>query len=253
MEKLMPIYVMKANSDILDKGADLRKEINTWRGLKILWLNEVSTKVKDEDIVKALCDGTGYKYNKLYSTDSIVMPISFKLFAVSNNTLTIKGDNGIQRRFKLQQFNSQFKDEYVDNYEKLEFKKDKNLNELLCGKYKDALLQIIFSYSQKYWEDKKLKPYPVEWNEESKEIMIDNNKFQGWFEDNFIVGQDFKVSRKVFEEMLSYSNCKYIKPKDELKRMKIPFKYDSKECYITKGVYTGFKVIEKVIEDIIEV
>jgi hypothetical protein len=55
---------MKANSDILDKGADLRKEIATWLGLKILWLNEVSTKVKDEDLVKAICDGTSYKYNR---------------------------------------------------------------------------------------------------------------------------------------------------------------------------------------------
>ncbi len=86
---------------------------------------------------------------------------------------------------------------------------------------------------------------------------MDNNKFEQWFEENFIVGngEDFKVSRKVFEEMISHSNCKYIKPKDELKRMKIPFKYDSQVRYLTsvRGTYTGFKVIEKAIEDIIEV
>ena len=165
------------------------------------------------------------------------MPISFKLFAVSNNTLTIKGDNGIQRRFKLQQFNSQFKDEYVDNYEKLEFKKDKNLNELLCGKYKHALLQIIFSYSQKYWNDKKLKPYPAEWNEESKEIMMDNNKFEEWFINNFIVGKDYKVSRKVFEEMISHSDCKYIKPNEFL-------------CFYSQRNY--YSIIKEIIKTIVE-
>ena len=52
LEKIMPNYVMKANSDVLDKGADLRKEVATWLGLKLLWLNEVSVKKKDEDLLK---------------------------------------------------------------------------------------------------------------------------------------------------------------------------------------------------------
>ena len=86
LELLMPNYVMKGNSDVLDKGADLRKEVATWGGLKILWLNEVSIKQKDEDLVKAICDGTSYKYNRLYATEAVVMAIQFKLFGVSNHT-----------------------------------------------------------------------------------------------------------------------------------------------------------------------
>ena len=72
----MPNYVMKGNSDVLDNGADLRKEVATWAGLKILWLNEVSVKHKDEDLVKAIGDGTSYKYNRLYATEAVIVSYS---------------------------------------------------------------------------------------------------------------------------------------------------------------------------------
>jgi hypothetical protein len=162
LEAIAPNYVLKANSDVLDRGADLRKEIHTWRGILILWLNEVSTKRKDEDIVKALCDGTGYKYNPLYSKSAVVMTINFKLFAVSNNTLEIKGDAGVKRRFRIQQFNSQFKVENThDNYKDLQFKMDKDLGEKLRTIYCDALLHLIFAYSHDYYNEQILKPDPA--------------------------------------------------------------------------------------------
>jgi hypothetical protein len=246
LEKIMPNYVIKANSDILDKGADMRKEVSTWRGIKLLWLNEVSVKAKDEDLVKALCDGTGYKYNRLYSTESIVMPITFKLFAVSNNTLNIKGDAGVKRRFKLEQFNSQFKDEFDCDYENLQFKKDKLFGEKLCNEYRDALIYLILTYSNTYWNEKKLKPYPLEWNEEADEVMSDNNKFEEWFYDNFEVGENNSISKLEFESILSSSNYKSLKIKDEFARMKMKFKYDcQKRVYVNgkqvRGVWVGFK------------
>lgn len=246
LEKLMPNYVIKANSDILDKGADMRKEVSTWRGIKLLWLNEVSVKPKDEDLVKALCDGTGYKYNRLYSTDAIVMPITFKLFAVSNNTLTIKGDAGVKRRFKLEQFNSQFKDDFDCDYEKLQFKKDKMFSEKLCGQYKNALIYLILTYSSQYYNEQKLKDYPTEWNDEANEVINDNNKFEEWFNEMFEVKQDGVIHKKLFESILNNSPYKNIKIKDELKRMKIYHKYDSqKQEYVEgnrlKGFWIGFQ------------
>jgi hypothetical protein len=206
----------------------------------------VSVKAKDEDLVKALCDGTGYKYNRLYSTESIVMPITFKLFAVSNNTLNIKGDAGVKRRFKLEQFNSQFKDEFDCDYENLQFKKDKLFGEKLCNEYRDALIYLILTYSNTYWNEKRLKPYPPEWNEEADEVMSDNNKFEEWFYDNFEVGENNSIPKLEFESILSNSNYKSVKIKDEFARMKMKFKYESqKRVYINgkqvKGVWIGFK------------
>ena len=54
---------MKANSDVLDLNAELRKEIKshaTRKGISkinnLLWLNEVSAQEKDAELVEAMCD-----------------------------------------------------------------------------------------------------------------------------------------------------------------------------------------------------
>ena len=258
LELLMPNYVMKANKDVLDIGADLRKEIATWNGLKLLWLNEVSIKPKDEDLVKAVCDGTSYKYNRLYAEEAVVMPIQFKLFAVSNNTLTIKGDAGVKRRFKLLQHNSQFKDNFEDDYEKLEFKKDKDFKSNLLGEYKNALITLIMSYSTRYWNDKKLLEYPTEWLEGANEIMMENDKFSEWFYENFEVGEDKQTYKNAFDEVCKSAQFKNIKVKDEITRLKIKGEYKSqKENYkkVTlngemvskkyKGFWVGFQIKDK--------
>jgi hypothetical protein len=247
LELLMPNYVIKGGSNILDKGVDLKKEVATWRGIKLLWLNEVSVKAKDEDLVKALCDGTGYKYNRNYAIEAVVMPIRFKLFAVSNNTLTIKGDAGVKRRFKLEQFNSQFKEVEEDDYENLQFIKDIDFKDKLCDQYKNALIYLILTYSNKYWKEKKLKEYPSEWNEEAEDVMKDNNEFSEWFKDTFEIKEGAMIHKTDFETILNASKYKNLKIKDELARMKISYKYESQKEVSEKGkgkrkgFWVGFK------------
>jgi len=246
LEFLMPNYVKKGTPDILDKGADVRKEIATWRGILLLWINELSTKKKDEDFIKALADGTNHKYNRLYSTESIMMKIGFKIFCVSNNSLNIKVDPGVTRRFKLAEFVSQFKDEYKqDDFEKLEFKLDKDLSEKLKTTYKHAFLYLIFSYSNQYYIDKCLKPYPIEWDNEAKQTLADNDKFKEWFDDNFTMDETYCISKRELENIINQSKFKGIHYKDELKRMKIKFTYKSQERVTgetSKGVFWGLKV-----------
>ena len=241
LEKIAGNYVLKGTSNMLDKGVDLKKEIPTWKGLRILWLNELSTKLKDEDLVKGTCDGTSIKYNRNYAIEAEKVDIDFKLFCVSNNSLNIKGDAGIQRRFKLCQFGSQFKDDFkYDDYENLQFMKNKNFGHDLENKYSNALLKLIFSYSNKYNKEGCLMPYPEEWKKEGDENMADNNKFEEWFRDNFEIDKDLKISKNDFEENMPIE-LRNIKLKDELRRMKITFEYDKN---LTKGgnrgVYKGF-------------
>ena len=253
LEKLMPNYVLKANSDVLDKNADLRKEVATWRGLKILWLNEVSTKAKDAERVKCICDGTGYKYNRLYATEAVVMPITFKLIAVSNNSYEGDGDKGIVRRFKILQHNAQFKETYTkDNYEKLEFICDKGLNVKLTGDLKFALIALISTYSRAYNIDKKLKPYPDDWAKEAKENMADNDKFGEWFGDTFETGVGYTLYKDDFLNMFSSSPVKSLKAKDEVARLSNGCRYESQmKQSITnsvgvsvqkKGFWVGFRL-----------
>lgn len=242
LEKIMPNYVIKGINTFLDKGAELKKEVPTWQGKRIVWVNELSTKIKDEDLVKSICDGTDFKYNRNWSTEAVKVAILFKLFCVSNNSLSVKGDAGIARRFKLMQFNSQFQqDTKVDDYNKLQFIRNKTFGNDLCDKWRDALLYLIFTYSKNYIEKGELLPYPEEWNEEAKENIADNNKFAEWFNDNFEIGTGLECWKCEFELILP-NDFKNIKIKDELSRMKIIFKYDSqKREKGKKGVYIGFK------------
>lgn len=254
LEKIMPTYVMKANSDVLDKGADMRKEVATWRGLKLLWLNEVSTKAKDAELVKAICDGTGYKYNRLYSTEAIVMAITFKLIAVSNNSLVVAGDEGVKRRFRLLQHNAQFKDDYKeDNYERLEFKNDKELSTKLTGDLKFALIALIATYSRAYWIEKQLKPYPIEWKEEAKENMAENDVFGEWFNDTFERDVAYFIHKEEFNRVFQQSPVKQLKPKDEIARLKYGCRYESQmvknisvlndtNTIKKKGFWLGFRL-----------
>jgi hypothetical protein len=249
LEKIMPNYVIKGTSTFLDKGAELKKEVPTWKGKRILWLNEVSTKMKDEDLVKAVCDGTDFKYNRNYATEAEKVAILFKLFGVSNNSLSIKGDAGIARRFKLLQFNSQFQlDTTEDDFETLQFIRNKTFSDDLCGKWRDALLHLIFSYSKDYIVNDCLKPYPKEWNDEAKENIADNNKFIEWFDETFEIGKDFVCFKVDFENILP-NEYKSLKIKDELTRMKIKFTYDSQMKKIIdgarkKGAFVGFRINE---------
>ena len=202
--------------------------------------------------MKGICDGTSIKYNRNYAIEAEKVNIDFKLFCVSNNSLNIKGDAGIKRRFKLCQFSSQFKEEFKeDNFEKLEFVKNKNFGYELQNKYSNALLKLIFSYSYKYNKEGSLMPYPDEWRKEGEENMEDNNKFEEWFRDNFEIGGEYSISRDDFyeemDEEMKKLEMKYIK--DIFKRMKIWFDYKSQEKREGKrGFIYGFR-LKKVEEN----
>lgn len=253
LESIMPNYIRKGVPNILDMKADLKKEIATWRGLKILWLNELSNSTKDQDVVKALCDGTSMSYNRLYATEAEMMPINFKMIAVSNNSINIKGDAGVKRRFKILQLGSQFKEEFTeDNIDKLEFKRDKDLGEKLMTTYKNALLYLLATYSKKYWENKKLAEYPIEWKQESEEQMASNNEFETWFLETFEFNPNNEISKREFESILNFSKFKGYNVKDELTRMKKWFKYCSQDKIkgsgSIKGVWRGFQKIPIVFD-----
>ena len=256
LEEIMPNYIKKADNKVFDVNFDMKKELPSFYGKRLIWVNELSELKKDSDRLKALSDGTTYSFGRNYATESEILNVLFKIIIVSNYSLNIKVDNGVIRRFKLCQFNSKFDEKYVeDNYEKLEFKKDKNFGTKLRTDLKMALIELLAQYGNYYWNEKNLKPYPDEWNEEAQENMNDNNKFDGWFNDNFTTDlsemkegeKGLFIGKQFMTDMLP-SNLQNVKINDELKRMRINFTYDKAKRYKTqKGVYVGFglKKIEK--------
>ena len=259
LEDIMPNYVKKTDNKLFDATFDMKKELPSFYGKRLVWINELSEQKKDAERLKAFTDGTTYSFGRNYATESEILDVMFKLITVSNYSLNIKADNGVMRRFKLCQFNSKFDENYIeDNYEKLEFKKDKNFGTRLRSELKLALIELLAQYANHYWNEKKLKEYPIEWKEEASENMTDNNKFDGWFNENFTFDESelkeeekgLFIGKQFMTDMLP-SDLRNVKITDELKRMRLNFTYEKTKRYKTvRGIYVGFGLKKREVEDV---
>jgi len=254
LESLMPSFVRGAVQNVLDVGADLKKEAANWNGLKLLWLNELSSTKKDTELIKKLRDGTGYSYNRNYAIQATNINIRFKLCAVSNHPLNVDGDAGLKRSFRLLEFNSHFSESYNDNYELKTFKADKNLSTKFTTQYKHALLNLIFDYSHKYYQTQCLCEYPKDWQQEANDEMQEGDRFGTWLKEEFVFGADtdgeqYMTSKteldRYIQDEFGAESSKY-KIKHELKRLRFPVTYDSQlqkwdNGKRIKGWYIGIK------------
>ena len=105
-------------------------------------------------------------------------------------------------------------------------------------------MSLIYQYSQAFYLDGlKMKSYPDDWNETTKQIIQESNKFQEFFDKWFILDKEEKIPKKLLEDFLKENN-QHVNINDELIKMKIIFKYNSQERskgYSSKGVYIGFR------------
>jgi hypothetical protein len=248
--EVIPNYIVKIENTAFEMGNNaIHKEVATWRGARIGWVNELTKKKQDAELFKQIADGTTIKYKVMYG-NSANMNINFKMCVVSQHTISINADKGVARRLKVLQMNSSFMDDYTeDDYVKCRFKKDTNFGFLLQTQYKFALMDIIYSYSKRFYEnDFKMCNYPDEWKQETEESVSTNNEFNDFFYGHFEVDDDAMLSKRVVDEIISqYKGT--IRLKDELMRMGIHFTYDCKKKAPKErgqGIWTGFKVIENV-------
>jgi len=251
LNDIMPIYTKKLDNTFFDKGIkDRHKTIAELRGIRLAYINELSENKLDREMLKDYADGKSTPYKIMYGTTA-EMPITFKIAIVGNQTLNVDTDEGIKRRIKIAQLDSDFSENVVeDDYNKCIFKKDKKFGELLSTKYKYALMEIIFEYSKKYIDnDDNLCKYPDDWKEETNETMAECNEFQTFFESNFEKTPNLDtpaISNTVFMSILEANKWKLTNNqiKDKLKSLRIPFLYNrDKRLNGQRGVWYGFTQI----------
>ena len=232
------------------------KEIATWKGVRIGYVNELSKKMQDENVIKELADGTSMRYKVMYGAMD-TMPITLKLWIVGNSTMKINADAGIKRRLKMLQFDSEFvADLKEDDPANCQFIKDTRFGMLLQTQYKYALMELIYQYSKKYVDNKySLCKYPDEWMSECEDVVNDNNKFEEYFYNHFDIDANGSVSKPdvdAYVEEFVRKEKEQIVIKDELKKMKIKYTYDCKTRAAkqrTRGIYHGFKLAVVVSND----
>ena len=228
LSEIMPCYVRKMGRDVFDsKNTTLHKEIAIWRGMRIGWANEISAKL-DGEMLKDVSDGKPISFKALFkNADS--MPISFKPFIVSNHSPTIDSDAGVKRRMRIAQFDSEFVENLeIEDFVNCRFKRDNNFGEKMITEYKYDLLELIFEYSQKFWENKcKMQEYPAEWKQEVEEALSQNDTFSEWFLETFEFGSgdDFIMSEYNLKKLFEVNRFK-VKFNDIVKKNKWPITFD---------------------------
>lgn len=216
---IMPNYVIKMGNDTFDKTNNAKhKEIARWKGVRIAWVNELTTSKQDAEFLKEVADGIAISYKAMYK-NSEVMDILFKLFMVSNHSFSSIMDEGLKRRLRELQFDSEFVAGLEnDDFNNCRFIRDDSFGIKLRNEYKYALLDLIFEYSKKFIDNNyKLELYPTEWKQQTEESTSDGDEFKVWFENNFIFG-DYKISKYELTKFLKANGYANIKIKDEYKK-----------------------------------
>lgn len=224
LDDILPIYSMKMESDIFNENNGNRhKEIATWAGKRIAWANEIGTKKLDREFLKDVSDGTKVKYKPMYK-ESEYMPITFKPFIISNNTINFDSDEGIKRRMRLGQMDSEFIDGLEeDDIVNCRFMKDTEFGKKLRCEYKFGLLHLLFESTKKYIDAGfKLSQYPTEWREEVKDVMLSNDNFKEWFLNHFEFGcgDEFSITKFKLQKMIKSSGFEKVKFGDQIKKNK---------------------------------
>lgn len=246
--KIIANLIVKLESNFFEINYGSRhKEIACWSGIRIAWVDELSQKQQDETVFKELSNGTPQRFKVMFG-EMDTQPINFKMAIVSNYSPNINADKGIQRRLNLLQFDSQFvkTQEDVDE-KKCLFLVDEDFVNKLATTYKHALLGLIYKYSNEFCKTKNLPPYPEEWDNDKQEVIKENDKFVGWFEDTFELDPNEDISKTDLETRIKekFGN-KPVRFRDELKKMKLDkiITYDSQlKKNGDRGFWKGLKLI----------
>ena len=200
---VMPNYVSKIERKTFEKGyTKAHKHLAGTKGKRIVYVEELSTKEQEIELLKEIADGKNVKNEIMFGTDELIN-IMFKLVFLSNCQANMKVDGGIGNRYRQLCHNSKFNKETTeDNYETLDFVQDKSLAGLLKGEYKHALIKIFLEAGHLYTKTKTLI-IPDEFEEAIANTLEANDEIKMWFNDNCEYGEDFKCSKKELEDAIS--------------------------------------------------
>ena len=239
LSDIMPNYVSKIERKTFEKGYQkAHKHLAGTKGMRIVYVEEMSTKEQDIERLKEVADGKGVKNEILFSTDEL-LNIMFKLFCLGNGNPNMKSDGGIGNRYRQLCHNSKFNKETTeDNYENLDFIQDKTLASKLKGEYKYALIQLLLDAGHLYTKTNTLI-IPDEFEEAIANALESNDEVKMWFNDYCEYGDDFKCSKKELEDNISKP---FREIQNEIQRI-TNFKYDRTMKYKNnRGGFKGFRI-----------
>jgi hypothetical protein len=200
----MSLYCEKLNSKTFElDNKDMHKMIGAVRGKRIAWLNEVSKRAQNTESIKEFADGTFIKNKVLYGTEEKI-PITAKLFFISNGEPKFASDQGMFRRYNYVRFQAKFYE--PTEWEKLEaprpnmdFKKDLSCKAFfLSDEGFLALLRIILDGTKRWFQNGLV--VPKEFDDLKVQACAKNDKYHE-FITNHVARVDGKcIHKSQFEQ-----------------------------------------------------
>jgi phage/plasmid-associated DNA primase len=219
---LMPNYVMKTSSKTLEEGnAKVHKQIAKMKGKRIVWMDELSPKKQDPEIMKVISDGTTINNEIMFGTSELVK-IMFKIFCLLNTIPALDGkETACYNRYKQISFSSHFDQtgtRLEENPSKLEFIADPKLGNRLIAEFVNEMFDLLIEYGNKYYTDG-LKNIPLQFKLDAKETQASNDALKSWLDDNCQMTGKIALKQIVQDSKMS---DKFVK--DGMKRL--GFVYD---------------------------
>lgn len=238
---IMPNYVSKIERKTFEKNySKAHKHLAGTKGKRIVYVEELSSKEQEIELLKEIADGKNIKNEIMFGTDELIN-IMFKLIFLSNCQANLKVDGGIENRYRQLCHNSRFnKETTVDNYERLDFVQDKSLAGLLKGEYKYALIKLILDAGHEYTKTNTLI-IPEEFEEATSSALEANDEVKTWFAENCEIGDDFKCSKKELESAMSKP---FREIQTEIQRItNLKYSKDLKFGKTCRGGWKGFRIV----------
>ena len=177
------------------------KWIKATQGKRLLWIDELrKNKLQDASMMKKIGDGMSLDTEILFGTQEDIA-IRYKLFFVSNHSPSFVNDKGMENRMKVVKLQSSFRDNVTeDDFERRIFRRDHVLYQKLQGPLKHEFLRVLFEYANRYiTRGHQLPVLPVEFQEETEDVLEGNHNFEDWFHEMYEISTDYEYPKKVFE------------------------------------------------------
>lgn len=192
-------YVCTLPSNTFERGCkDYNKNISLIIGKRLAWINELSKKTCDADIIKSFSDGTAMNIPYLYQQHPVSIKNNAKLITIGNQNPKFASDGGIDRRLRSINFVSRF----YTNGENIpyptepnaqrDFWADATLKEFIESPDGSlALFQFIAEGAAIYYKEG--LETPVQYKDLACEVISSNNQFLEFIEENFTFGEEGKA------------------------------------------------------------
>lgn len=249
LARILPNYVMKLPREVLENGNSKRHKFlaDIW-GKRLIYVEELPKKKKlDVEFLKSL-SGDGEIQNEIMFSTKEDIEVIATLVMNSNYDPNFETDGGVARRYKQIETKNKFYPkqiyEQLQNKSKSDFKVLDGLKDKLDEAKNEMYHIILEGYADYLQNGLNIPQCVLDWSDETCE---ENDTFNQFFVENFILDTEGRVSKGEIEQILKMNNINMTAKelKDELKKRGCEYNRNTTKSINgvkIRGIYHGLRL-----------